>query len=109
VQTIASTHFGDFRCLQHSAKYQLLEAQSPPKEGFVSKLSRIFLDPARQRDSLVSEDISAHTRTFKLFTALLSNISNVFVSRKEKTLYWCQSERLGSSVSAVQLVWRGLG
>jgi hypothetical protein len=84
VQTIASTHFGDFRRLHHSAKYQLLEAQSTAKEGFVAKLLRSFLDSARQRDSLLSEDISAHTRTFKLFTALLSNISNVFVSRKEK-------------------------
>ncbi|KAK4528607.1 hypothetical protein GAYE_SCF61G6552 [Galdieria yellowstonensis] len=60
------------------------EAQSPPKEGFVAKLSRSFLDPARQRDSLVSEDISARTRTFKLLTALLSNMSNVFVFRQEK-------------------------
>ncbi|KAK4528958.1 hypothetical protein GAYE_SCF67G6907 [Galdieria yellowstonensis] len=63
------------------------EAQSTAKEGFVAKLLRSFLDSARQRDSLLSEDISAHTRTFKLLTALLLNISNVFVSRKEKTLY----------------------
>jgi hypothetical protein len=52
VQTIASTHFGDFRRLHHSAKYQLLEAQSTAKEGFVAKLLRSFLDSARQRDSL---------------------------------------------------------